>query len=166
MTRILFLPNDQTFLLLDSPFSPKRVIAAVKAGQWAPPEPYGLALAKLSARSGRRELLQAFQQNNLVVITAARPLELDEHADNAASPGQPDDLQLTRRQQEVLQCLAEGLTTKQIALRLGLRPRTIALHVAGLKRSLGTTTRAQSVGRAAALGLCRPGNFSRPHQKN
>lgn len=159
MTRLLFLPNDQTFLWLDSDQPAGEVIEAVLAGYWVPPEPYGTALAELS----QEQPLKAFRQGSLVVITTTRPLNLKSKAVAAASAAQAADLMLTPRQHDVLQCLAEGLTTKQIALRLGLRPRTIAMHVAALKQRLGTTTRAQSVGRAAALGLCKPGNFTQPH---
>ena len=159
MTRLLFLPNDQTFLWLDSDQPADEVVEAVLAGYWVPPEPYGTALAELS----HERLLYAFQQGNLVVITTTQPLDLESKAVAIASRERASDLMLTPRQHDVLQCLAEGMTTKQIALRLGLRPRTIAMHVAALKQRLGTTTRAQSVGRAATLGLCKPGNFSHSH---
>ena len=91
-----------------------------------------------------------------MVITTERPLNLEKRAVGTLStPDKKPEIQLSRRQHQVLQGLAEGLTTKQIALRLGLRPRTVAMHVASLKKRLGATTRAQSVGRAAALGLCK-----------
>lgn len=158
MTRVLFLPNDQTFLLLDSPFPAEEVVEAVLAGQWAPPEPYGTALALLP----HEEALHVFQQGDLVVITTIQPLELESRTIAArASLGRASDLMLTTHQQDVLQCLAEGLTTKEIALRLDMRQRTVAQHIAELKKRLGAVTRAQSVGRAAALGLCKPGNFRR-----
>ena len=157
MTRLLFLPNDQTFLWLESDQPAKEVVEAVLMGYWVPPEPYGTALADLA----EERPLYAFQQGNLVVIATTVPLDLESRVVAAASAkARAADLMLTPRQHDVLQCLAEGLTTKQIALRLGLRPRTIAMHVAALKKRLGTTTRAQSVGRAAALGLCKPGNFT------
>jgi DNA-binding CsgD family transcriptional regulator len=153
MTRILFLPNDQTFLLLDSSLPAKEVIEAVLCGQWAPPEPYSAFLAELQ----HEQPLLAFRQGSLVIVTTTQPIDLE--AKTVAAPGslqRSSDLVLTRRQQDVLQCLAEGMTTKEIAIQLDLHPRTIAMHVAALKRRLGASTRAQSVGRAAALGLCRP----------
>ncbi len=155
MTRLLFLPNDQTFLWLDSLIPAEEVVEAVLAGQWAPPEPYGAALAQLK----HEQPFQAFQQGSLVVITTTQPLDLEMRA---VAGQASSDMMLTPRQHDVLQCLAEGLTTKEIAFRLGLRPRTVAMHIAALKNRLGTATRAQSVGRAAALGLCRPGIFNRP----
>ena len=72
-------------------------------------------------------------------------------------------VRLSPRQNEVLQLLAEGLTTKEIAVHLGLRPRTVNMHITAIKRLLDTQTRAQLIGRAAALGLCRLGQHSASH---
>ena len=69
MTRLLFLPNDQTFLLLESPLPAGAVIETIEAGQWTPPEPYGSLLSELKPPI----LLQTFQQGTLVVITTSRP---------------------------------------------------------------------------------------------
>jgi DNA-binding NarL/FixJ family response regulator len=56
---------------------------------------------------------------------------------------------------EVLHGLAEGLTTRQIAVRLGVTPRMVQYHVSEIKRRLGARSRAQSVSRAQALGMVR-----------
>ena len=162
MTRLLFLPNDQTFLLLESPLPAGAVIETIQAGQWTPPEPYGSLLSE----SKPPILLQTFQQGTLVVITTSRPVELDvdtvlRRSGSARSAANF----LTDRQADVLQYLSEGLTTKEIALRLGLQPRTILMHVAALKRRLGASTRAQSVMRAALLGLCKTGMHPRAEPK-
>ncbi len=42
-------------------------------------------------------------------------------------------LGLPQRQCQVLSLLAQGCTTKQIAVRLGLHPRTVGLHIQHLK---------------------------------
>ena len=158
MTRLLFLPNDQTFLLLDSPFPAEAVVDAVQSGQWTPPEPYDGLLAELKMEVS----FQALQQGTLVIIITSHPLAMEAgamlvHPKTARSSG---DF-LTGRQSDVLQYMVEGLTTKEIALRLGLQPRTVLMHIAALKRRLGANTRAQSVMRAATLGLCKTG--TRPH---
>ena len=44
---------------------------------------------------------------------------------------------LPQRQCQVLSLLAEGCTTKQIAVRLGLHPRTVGLHIRNLKERFG-----------------------------
>jgi pimeloyl-ACP methyl ester carboxylesterase len=60
---------------------------------------------------------------------------------------------LTKRQTEVLQSVARGLSDKQIAKLLGLSPRTVEMHVAGSLKALGCATRAEAVHRAGAAGL-------------
>jgi DNA-binding NarL/FixJ family response regulator len=64
---------------------------------------------------------------------------------------------LSERQAEVLVLLGEGLTTKEVALRLGLSPTTVRRHVATAVRRLGAPDR------AAAVELLRP--FTRGERK-
>ncbi len=49
---------------------------------------------------------------------------------------------LTRREREVLQLLAEGLTNPQIAERLVVSLPTVSTHVASIFNKLGVTSRA------------------------
>jgi DNA-binding NarL/FixJ family response regulator len=60
---------------------------------------------------------------------------------------------LSDRQLEVLRLLAEGLTTRQIASRLGIAERTAEAHASVLYKKLGVRSRMEAVGRAIALGL-------------
>ncbi|MFD1942128.1 response regulator transcription factor [Paradevosia shaoguanensis] len=50
---------------------------------------------------------------------------------------------LTARESEVLDRIAEGFTTRQIAEGLGLSPRTIESHRAAIGAKLGTTSQAE-----------------------
>lgn len=59
---------------------------------------------------------------------------------------------LTNREQEVLQLLAEGLTNKQIAARLGISENTIKYHVNSVFGKLNAESRTEAVMRAARLG--------------
>ena len=74
-------------------------------------------------------------------------------------PGQPDEKQtipddrLTPRQAEVLQALADGCSTAQIATRLGITEDTVRNHVRGLLRALGVHSRLQAVVEARRRGL-------------
>jgi DNA-binding NarL/FixJ family response regulator len=56
--------------------------------------------------------------------------------------------QLPPRQQEVLTLLAAGLTNKEIALKLGISPATVKIHVARLTAWLGAVNRTDAVARA------------------
>ncbi len=62
---------------------------------------------------------------------------------------------LTPRQTEVLQCLAEGLSNKQIAYRLGLSEGTVKIHITLLMRALDVSNRLQAVREAQHRGLLK-----------
>lgn len=50
---------------------------------------------------------------------------------------------LTPREREVVACLAQGMSSKEIALRLALSPRTIEMHRARLLQKLGVRSTTQ-----------------------
>jgi DNA-binding NarL/FixJ family response regulator len=52
---------------------------------------------------------------------------------------------LTRREQEVLELLGEGLKWGEIAQRLVISPRTVATHAENIRRKLGVNSRAEAV---------------------
>jgi DNA-binding CsgD family transcriptional regulator/tetratricopeptide (TPR) repeat protein len=60
---------------------------------------------------------------------------------------------LTRREQEVLALLADGLTNPEIADRLHITRKTAAHHVSNVLSKLGARNRAQAIGYAARSGL-------------
>src|SRR5262249_27193448 len=60
---------------------------------------------------------------------------------------------LTDREIEVLELLAEGLSNKGIARRLGISDQTVKFHVASIAGKLGTHTRTETVRRAVRSGL-------------
>jgi DNA-binding NarL/FixJ family response regulator len=72
-------------------------------------------------------------------------------------PQGQDPLQvLTPRQREVLQLIAEGLSTKEIAARLDLGVKTIETHRTQLMEKLGIHGVAGLVRYAIRVGLVRP----------
>jgi two-component system nitrate/nitrite response regulator NarL len=56
--------------------------------------------------------------------------------------GPPIDL--TAREREVLGCLAEGMSNKQIARALGISVRTVTVHVSNLLRKTGAASRTEA----------------------
>jgi len=60
---------------------------------------------------------------------------------------------LTDRELQVLSLLAEGLSNKQIAARLGISEHTAKFHVNAILGKLGVQSRTEAVVRAARLGL-------------
>jgi DNA-binding NarL/FixJ family response regulator len=61
--------------------------------------------------------------------------------------------QVTAREREVLQLIADGLATKQIARALNISERTVKFHTTSLLRKLDADNRAQAVAQAAQRGL-------------
>ena len=60
---------------------------------------------------------------------------------------------LTRREQEVLQLLASGLTQPEIARELVISPSTVASHIEHILEKLGVHSRAQAVALALRGGF-------------
>jgi DNA-binding NarL/FixJ family response regulator len=60
---------------------------------------------------------------------------------------------LTAREQEVVQLMAEGLSNKQIADRLGISAHTAKFHVNAVLGKLGASTRTEAVVRALQRGV-------------
>jgi len=97
--------------------------------------------------------LQAVAQGMVVVdpalVSALLPAA-DRHRDRI-SPALAEDL--TPRELEVLQLLADGLSNKQMAQRLGVSEHTVKFHVNAILSKLDAHSRTEAVTRAARLGL-------------
>jgi DNA-binding NarL/FixJ family response regulator len=61
----------------------------------------------------------------------------------------PNNWQLSKREQEVLDLLVEGLTNKEIASRLFLAEVTVKVHVRHILRKLGVRSRTEAAVRAS-----------------
>lgn len=62
---------------------------------------------------------------------------------------------LTPRQLQVLRCVIDGQTNKEIARQLGVNETTVKSHVQGLMRKLGAANRTQAARTGMQLG-CQP----------
>ena len=65
-------------------------------------------------------------------------------------------LTLTDREQEVLQAVAQGERSKEIALRLQISERTVKAHLASIYNKLGVDSRAAAIALAAQRGWLSP----------
>ncbi len=74
---------------------------------------------------------------------------LEESVDQGrgAGPG------ITGREREVLGLAAKGLTSRQVAGRLGIRERTVTTHLEHIYRKLGVSGRVAAISAATRLGL-------------
>jgi DNA-binding NarL/FixJ family response regulator len=70
----------------------------------------------------------------------------------SAAPQEPP-ARLTVRQLEVLHLLAEGVTARGIAGRLGLAETTVRNHIRAVLAGLGAHSQLEAVARARAQGL-------------
>ncbi len=59
----------------------------------------------------------------------------------------------TEREAEVLQQVAQGLSNKQIALKLGISENTVKYHIASIYSKLGVNNRTEAVRMGARMGL-------------
>ncbi|MEU6558285.1 ATP-binding protein [Nocardia nova] len=105
------------------------------------------------ARDGRKALGPRTFEKNLregaaMTFDAVVAFALDEPGDAAAAPG--PGAALTKREREVSELVARGLTNKQIAARLVISHRTAEGHVEHIRTKLGFTSRAQIAAWAAA----------------
>ncbi|WP_299428109.1 response regulator transcription factor [uncultured Meiothermus sp.] len=65
----------------------------------------------------------------------------------------PELPKLTSREQEVLQWMAQGLSTKEIARNLHISPETVKDHLVRLYEKLEARNRVEALERARSLGL-------------
>lgn len=56
-----------------------------------------------------------------------------------------DDVNLTIREHEILECLAEGMNNKNIARKLDIRDTTVKVHIKNILRKLNLTSRLEAV---------------------
>lgn len=137
-----YLP-DLKIVFLTVNEEPQKVAQAMNAGA------KGYVL-KRSASSELFDAIQAVVQGKTYVTPDVGGRELEDKISNGTeSPLE----QLTARQREVLQLLAEGHTMKEIASILHLTPRTVAFHKYRLMDTLSVRNNAGLVLCAREFGL-------------
>ena len=143
MTLLLMMLDRQTCLLQKSDLTVDQMAAAIRAGDWSFAEWENLSL------SGLPRCVTVL--DGLVVVSAASP------ARPLLETTQPPlEVNFSPRQTQILGLLMEGLTTKEISIRLRISKRTADEHINEIKRKLEAKTIAQTVGRAVALGCWQP----------
>jgi DNA-binding CsgD family transcriptional regulator len=101
-----------------------------------------LADDEVCAASATR-IAALFEKSMASAMSAARGLAHDGRERGRQRGGYQTPL--SRRQQDVLALIAEGLTNGEIARRLGLSENTVKIHVSGIFSRLGLESRAQVV---------------------
>ena len=120
-----------------------RLLGAVQAGAAGyllkNAEPQELARAVRAAHAGEAVLDPVVAARLMRVVAAAPP------------PGPQDAL--TRREREVLELIARGLSNKRIARELGIAEKTVKTHVGHVLAKLGVADRTQAALHAVQAGL-------------
>jgi len=80
---------------------------------------------------------------------------LSEEYSRIQSAATLDELQLTPRELEVLQCIVQGMSNKEIATRLFISEKTVKNHITSLFRKLNVDDRTQAAVYAVTKGLFR-----------
>ncbi len=80
---------------------------------------------------------------------------LDPQPRDAAAPREPapDAPQLTDRERQLLQLLADGQTPKEVAEALFIAPKTVRNHLTKIYAKLGVESRSQAIVEALKLGI-------------
>lgn len=173
--RLRTLMPTTRIIVLTSFSDQDHVVPAVRAGVKGyllkDIEPEDLAVAIRNVHAGQVELHPAAAGQLMHVMASSdgsmseqlsKQIPTDQSADTLhpelkqvekttqTSPGGPD--MLTRREQEVLGLIAQGLSNKEIAVQLVITEKTVKTHVSHLLDKLGLTDRTQ-----AALHALRNG---------
>ena len=73
----------------------------------------------------------------------------------SSSQGFPLEVALSKREMDVLNCLARGMTSAQIASELFISENTVKTHVRHILEKLEASNRAEAVSRAIQMGIIR-----------
>ena len=93
-------------------------------------------------------------------LAEARSSDIDVDAFVVARPATTEEIDdspvvesLTPREIEVLELVAEGLSNKAVAVRLGISDQTVKFHLTSISGKLGAINRTDAVRRAVQRGL-------------
>jgi two-component system nitrate/nitrite response regulator NarL len=130
-------------IVLSSSEDPRDVRAAFAAG----------ARGYVAKSAPRQTLLAALQ----LVLDGNRYVPefmlLDSAPEGVADGPRKSGQRLTERQLEVLQRMANGLSNKEIGLKLGVSEKTVKVHVTDIFQALNVANRMQAVAAARELSL-------------
>ncbi len=111
----------------------------------------GLPMARLLYEAVTRGIVPDYARR----LLAAFPVVEPEQTDSLKTHPPKSELvePLSKRELEILQLLAEGLTNPEIATRLFLSLNTVKVHTRNIYGKLGVNNRTQAVAQARALGI-------------
>jgi NarL family two-component system response regulator LiaR len=139
---ILAEQPEARILMLTSYSNDADITAAIRSG----------AMGLLRKDSSVEELVHAIRA--VAMGRMSLPPELTQRLmQRQPAPASPSANELTSRELEVLQCLGEGLSNKEIAERLHISTATVRSHVSHILSKLGVNNRTQAALYAREQGL-------------
>ncbi len=167
LTRQLRRRHPQSAVLILTEFADdEQLFQAIRAGAAA-------YTAKQVGAAELAELIRAVAAGNYLINdsvlsrphVASRVLNqfreltvLDESADGVFSP-------LTPREIEILDCVAQGNSNKEIAFSLGISDQTVKNHITSILRKLAVNDRTQAVIYALKHGWIKLDDYPEPEQR-
>jgi DNA-binding NarL/FixJ family response regulator len=120
----------------------------------------GIAAMVVSGYAEPAEIEKAYTQYNLFACLEKKGFDRKKFTELARkarqlSAGQTGLPELTGREKEVLAFLAQGLTNKEMAVKMGISTNTVKRHLKSLFARLGVNTRAGASAFASRPGLLK-----------
>jgi DNA-binding NarL/FixJ family response regulator len=130
--------------------SPGQSAEALKAGASGAIRRDSKASALAAAIEALHEGLAVVDPAYLAAVATAKPVLVGD----LMTPGKSvENDTLTKRENEVLVLLADGLSNKEIAVRLSISEHTAKFHVNSILQKMNAQKRVEAVVRAAKMGL-------------
>lgn len=115
---------------------------------------YARLLPAIREQLGNEVYVRAWEQGRMTPVERAIAMVI------SGPPGNPDETPgiavepgLTRRELEILQLVADGLSNHEIATQLCVSPRTTTTHISNIFRKLAVNSRTAAVATARRNGL-------------
>ncbi|GAA3139491.1 response regulator transcription factor [Planomonospora alba] len=153
--RLLADPRPPKIVMLTTFGTDRNLHAALRAG-------VNGFLLKTSPPELLAEAVRVAATGDALIDPAVTMRVIASFAGGPAPVERPELDALTRRERQVLNLLARGLSNPEIAGALGLGEATVRTHVARVLQKLGVRDRVQAVVFAYEAGVVRPGQGERP----
>ncbi len=141
--RILKKRAQSRILMLTISKNEEDLLGAITAGA------DGYLLKNAEPEELRKSILLVHQGMSVLSPYVTRQVLQAVNLDQA----RPPDMGLSSREMEVLECLAQGMTTAQIAEELFISENTVKTHVRHILEKLEAANRAEAVSKAIQMGL-------------
>ncbi len=146
-------PRSGVILLHDSDGAIIDLVARMaEGGNWFPliafsenPDPGRVVQATLEGALDYIEMPFALNSLEAAIARAQERAERMSHARHRETRARSRICKLTRREREVLDCVASGLSNRRIGEQLSISPRTVEIHRANMLGKLGARHTSEAI---------------------